>query len=68
MENKRVEIIKEQEVMLYTKVELFEDILAASEECVKNTSEGEKARRDYRNKLKVLQSIFDMKLPLYDFE
>lgn len=54
--------------MLYTKAELFEDILATIEECEKDTPEGEKACRDCRHKLKVLQSIFDMKLPPYDFE
>ena len=55
-------------VQKYTKVELFEDIQSTPEECEKDTPEGEKVRRDYRHKLKVLQSIFDLKLPLYDFE
>lgn len=68
MEDKTVEIIKAQEVMLYSKAELFEDIQTTPEECTKDTPEGEKAHRDFRHKLKVLQSIFDMNLPLYDFE
>ena len=54
--------------MLYTKVELFEDIQTIPEKCVKDTPEGEKARRDFRHKLKVLQAIFDMKLPTYIFK
>ncbi|MEA4917273.1 hypothetical protein [Proteiniphilum sp.] len=68
MEGKKVKIVEAQEVMLYTKAELFEDIQIIPEECVENTPEGNKAHRDYGHKLKVLQSIFDMKLPLYDFE
>ena len=68
MEDKKAEIIKTQEVMLYTKAELFEDIQTVPEECTKNTPEGEKACRDFRHKLKVLQSIFGMNLPLYDFK
>lgn len=68
MEDKRVEIIKTQEVMLYTKDELFEDIQATPEKCTMDTPESEKARCDFRHKLKVIQSIFDMRLPLYDFE
>lgn len=54
--------------MLYTKTELFEDIQTTPEECVKDTPEGERARRDFVHKLKVLQTIFGTKLPLYDFE
>lgn len=57
-----------QDLVLYTKAELFEDIQAVPEECTKDTPEGEKSRRDFRHKLKVLQSIFGMNLPLYDFE
>lgn len=68
MEDNKAKIIKAQDVMLYTKTELFEDIQTTPEECVKDTPEGEKARRDFVHKLKVLQTIFDMKLPPYDFE
>lgn len=68
MEDKRVRTIKEQELMLYTKIELLEDIQAVPEKCAKDTPEGEKTRRDFMHKLKVLQSIFLMKLPPYDFK
>lgn len=68
MENKGDDIIKAEEVMLYTKDELFEDIQIIPEEYVKETSEGEKAHRDFIYKLKALQFIFDMKLPPYDFK
>ena len=57
--------MKEQK---YTKTELFEDIQAIPEESEKTTPEGEKARRDYSYKLKVIQSVFCMKLPAYDFK
>ena len=68
MKDKMAEIGETQEVVRYTKAEMLEDILATSEECIENTSKGEKANRDFRYKLKVLQFIFEMKLPLYDFE
>lgn len=68
MEDKKVEIVKAQENVLYTKAEMFEDIQTTLEECATDTSENEKARRDFRHKLKVLQSIFDMNLPPYDFK
>lgn len=68
MEDNKAKIIKAQDVILYTKTELFEDIQTTPEECVKDTPEGERARRDFVHKLKVLQTIFDTKLPLYDFE
>lgn len=68
MEDNKAKIIKTQDVILYTKTELFEDIQTTPEECVKDTPEGERARRDFVHKLKVLQTIFDTKLPLYDFE
>lgn len=54
--------------MIYTKAELFEDIQIIPEKCTKNTSEEEKAHRDFRHKLKVLQYIFDMELPTYNFK
>ena len=68
MEIKKVDIANVQEVVLYTKAELFEDIQATIDECNEDISKGEKALRDFRYKLKVLQSIFDMKLPPYDFK
>lgn len=68
MEDNKAKIIKAQDVVLYTKTELFEDIQTTPEECVKDTPEGERARRNFVHKLKVLQTIFDTKLPLYDFE
>ena len=67
MEDNKDKTIKAQDVMLYTKTELFEDIQTTPEECVKDTPEGERARRNFVHKLKVLQIIFGMKLPLYDY-
>lgn len=68
MEDKKVEIVEAQEVVLYTKAELFEDIQTTPEEYEKNTPEGEKAHRDFSYKLKVLQSVFDRQLPTYDLK
>ena len=68
MEDKMVKMIKTKEVVLYTKDELFEDIQTTPEECAKENPEGEKARRDFIYKLKVLQSVFNMKLPMYDID
>ena len=68
MEDKKVEIVKAQENVLYTKAEMFEDIQITLEECTADTLEGEKARRDFRHKLKVFQSIFNMNLPPYDLK
>lgn len=65
MENKKVEMVKAQE---YTKTELLEDISTPPEEHTKETSEKEKAHRDFIYKLKVLQYIIDPKLPPYDFK
>lgn len=66
MENKTGEIVNEN--MLYTKAEMFEDIQSTLEEYAENTPEGEKVRRDFKHNLKVLQCIFEMKLPAYDFK
>lgn len=60
-----VEIMKVQE---YTKDDLFEDIQTIPEEYAKEATEKEKVRRDFIYKLKVLQSIFYIKVPLYDFK
>lgn len=66
MEDKEVEIVNAQRAVLYTKEELFEDIQTTVEEYVEDTPEDEKDRRDFRHKLKVLQSIFGLHLPSYD--
>ena len=54
--------------MLYTKVELLEDIHTTPEKCRMETPEGAKANRDFMYKLKVLQSVFNSKLPSFDFD
>lgn len=68
MEGKEVEIVNAQGAVLYTKEELFEDIQTTVEEYVEDTPEDEKDRRDFRHKLKVLQSIFGLHLPSYDLK
>lgn len=56
-----------EKFLTYTKSNLFEDIQEEPKECEKDSYEREKACREYKYKLKVFQTIFDLNLPDFDF-
>ena len=67
MENKEGEVMKTQKDILYTKDDLLKDIYATFDECPDDISVGINTERNARHFMKVIQSIFSMELPEYNF-